>query len=79
MLIAETAPETEISHANPTAQTERIVIVDILRGFALFGVLQGNFSAMVNNKKEADNPLLELLNPVRESNYILHQLLKKKK
>lgn len=33
----------------PTTQKERIVIVDILRGFALFGVLQGNFSSMITN------------------------------
>ncbi|MBA2762185.1 MAG: relaxase/mobilization nuclease domain-containing protein, partial [Segetibacter sp.] len=30
-------------------------------------------------KKSVDSPWLELLNPVRESNYIPHQLLKKKK
>jgi len=30
-------------------------------------------------KKAVDNPLLELLNPVRESNYVPHQLLKKKR
>ncbi len=30
-------------------------------------------------KKAADNPLLELLNPVRESNYVPSQLLKKKR
>lgn len=29
-------------------------------------------------KKEGDNPLLELLNPFREDNYIPHQLLKRK-
>jgi len=33
----------------PTTQKERIVIVDILRGFALFGVLLGNFSGMLTN------------------------------
>src|SRR6478752_1084350 len=33
----------------PTTQKERIVSVDILRGFALFGVLLGNFSGMLTN------------------------------
>jgi uncharacterized protein len=33
----------------PIQQKERIVIVDVLRGFALFGVLLGNFSSMLTN------------------------------
>jgi uncharacterized protein len=33
----------------PIQQQDRIVIVDVLRGFALFGVLQGNFSGMLTN------------------------------
>jgi uncharacterized membrane protein YeiB len=49
MQVAETEPANKIAQADPTAQNEKIVIVRILRGFALFGVLQGNFNAMVNN------------------------------
>lgn len=33
----------------PIQQKERIVVVDVLRGFALFGVLLGNFSSMLTN------------------------------
>ncbi len=33
----------------PIQQKERVVIVDVLRGFALFGVLLGNFSGMLSN------------------------------
>jgi uncharacterized protein len=33
----------------PIQQEDRTVIVDILRGFALFGVLQGNLSGMLTN------------------------------
>jgi uncharacterized protein len=33
----------------PTQQKERVVIVDVLRGFALFGVLLGNFNGMLTN------------------------------
>jgi uncharacterized protein len=33
----------------PIEQKERIVVVDVLRGFALFGVLLGNFSSMLTN------------------------------
>ncbi len=33
----------------PIQQKERIVIVDVLRGFALFGVLLGNFNGMFTN------------------------------
>jgi len=33
----------------PIQQKERVVIVDVLRGFALFGVLMGNFTGMLTN------------------------------
>jgi uncharacterized protein len=33
----------------PIQRKERLVIVDILRGFALFGVLMGNFNGMLTN------------------------------
>jgi uncharacterized protein len=33
----------------PIQQKERVVIVDVLRGFALFGVLMGNFNGMLTN------------------------------
>jgi uncharacterized protein len=33
----------------PIQQEDRTIIVDILRGFALFGVLLGNFSGMITN------------------------------
>src|SRR4051812_28985265 len=33
----------------PIQQKERVVIVDVLRGFALFGVLLGNFNGMLTN------------------------------
>jgi uncharacterized protein len=33
----------------PIQQKERVVIVDVLRGFALFGVLIGNFNGMLTN------------------------------
>jgi uncharacterized protein len=33
----------------PIQQEDRTIIVDVLRGFALFGVLQGNFSGMLSN------------------------------
>lgn len=38
-----------LSNQLPIQQQERTVIVDVLRGFALFGVLLGNFSGMVTN------------------------------
>jgi uncharacterized protein len=33
----------------PIQQQERTIVVDVLRGFALFGVLLGNFSSMLTN------------------------------
>src|SRR6476619_2235269 len=33
----------------PIQQKERVVIVDVLRGFALFVVLMGNFTGMLTN------------------------------
>ncbi len=38
-----------MSSALPIQQSERVVIVDVLRGFALFGVLMGNFNGMLTN------------------------------
>jgi uncharacterized protein len=37
-----TAPSRPISHASPTSQKERIVILDSLRGFAILGILLMN-------------------------------------
>jgi len=33
----------------PIQHEDRTIIVDILRGFALFGILQGNLSGMITN------------------------------
>jgi len=33
----------------PIQQEDRTIIVDVLRGFALFGVLQGNLAGMLTN------------------------------
>jgi uncharacterized protein len=38
-----------LTHQLPIQQQDRTVIVDVLRGFALFGVLLGNFSSMLTN------------------------------
>jgi len=38
-----------LTNQQPIQQEDRTVIVDILRGFALFGVLQGNLSGMLTN------------------------------
>jgi uncharacterized protein len=38
-----------LASPTPIQQRDRTVIVDVLRGFALFGVLLGNFSSMLTN------------------------------
>jgi uncharacterized protein len=42
MQVIETAQEKKISQAAPTAQKERIVILDSLRCFAILGILLMN-------------------------------------
>ena len=38
-----------MTHQLPIQQSDRTIIVDVLRGFALFGVLLANFSSMLTN------------------------------
>ena len=38
-----------MTHQIPIQQAERTTVVDVLRGFALFGVLLANFSSMLTN------------------------------
>src|SRR5436305_2676215 len=56
----------------PIQQKERIVIVDVLRGFALFGVLLGNFNGMLTNYvpesiiKSISTPFDDVLNMLHD-------------
>jgi len=62
-----------VNTPSPIQTPERTIIIDVLRGFALFGVLLGNFSSMISNNVPS-GIIQSHLNSVDHSLDILHSI-----
>ena len=62
-----------MSEPSPIAPSERVVTIDVLRGFALFGVLLANFFWIYSTRQFNDAPDPRAID--RGTDYVLEALL----